>query len=269
MSAPALRLAGVSLVRGERRILDAVDWTVSAGERWVLLGANGSGKTSLARIASLWLHPSAGEVEVLGGVLGRVDVRRHRAGIALVSQAMADQLRPQLLAGDVVMTAKHAALEPWWHRYDDGDRAAAVAALDRVGAAWLAESSFGTLSTGERQRVLLARALYGEAGLLLLDEPMAGLDLAAREDLVARLGALASDPTTAPIVLVTHHVDEIPPGFTHALLLRGGRVAAAGPLDEVLTAEALSSTFGVPLLLERRHGRWWSIASPEAADDLE
>jgi iron complex transport system ATP-binding protein len=262
MSGAALSLRGVSLVRGERRILDGVDWEVGPGERWVLLGANGSGKTSLARIASLWLHPSSGEVEVLGGVLGRIDVRRHRTRIALVSAAMADQLRPALSAEDIVVTARYGALEPWWHTYTDADRADALAALDRVGAAWLADRQFGTLSSGERQRVLLARALFGDAGLLLLDEPMAGLDLAAREDLVARLGALAHDRSTAPMILVTHHVDEIPPGFTHALLLRAGRVAAAGPLDEVLTAGALTDTFGIPLVLERRHGRWWSVAAP-------
>ncbi len=260
--APSIRLRGVALERDGRRVLDAIDWQVEPDERWVVLGANGSGKTSLARIASLWLHPSAGEVEVLGERLGRVDVRRHRVRIALVSAAMADQLRPALAAADIVMTAKYAALEPWWHRYDDADRAAAVAALDRVGAAWLASRTFGTLSSGERQRVLLARALHGDAGLLLLDEPMAGLDLGAREDLVARLGALALDPAAPPLVLVTHHVDEIPAGFTHGLLLRNGRITAAGPLDDVLTADALSTTFGLDLVLERRHGRWWSVARP-------
>jgi iron complex transport system ATP-binding protein len=158
-----------------------------------------------------------------------------------------------------VLTAKHAALEAWWHTYDDADREHALAALTRFGAAHLAGRTFGTLSSGERQRVLLARALAVDPAIVFLDEPMAGLDLGAREDLVGRLGALAADPAAPPLVLVTHHVDEIPAGFTHCLLLRDGRVQAAGPLDEVLTEDALSATFGLPLRLERRHDRWWSV----------
>jgi len=260
VSGPVLRLSGVRLARDGQVILDGVDWCVQAGERWVVLGPNGSGKTSLVRIASLWLHPSAGEVEVAGGVLGRVDVRRHRARIAVVSAAMADLLRPGISALDVVLTAKHAALETWWHHYDDADRTAAATALARAGVEHLAGRTFGTLSSGERQRVLLARALATDPALVLLDEPMAGLDLGAREDLVAQLAGLAADPGAPPLVLVTHHVDELPAGFTHALLLASGRVRAAGPLGEVLTEGALSATFGRPLRLERRHGRWWSIA---------
>ena len=262
VSGVVLRLSGVRLVRDGQVILDGIDWHVDAGERWVLLGPNGSGKTSLARIASLWMHPSAGGVEVLGGVLGRIDVRSHRRRIALVSAAMADMLRPALPARDIVMTAANAALEPWWHRYTHEDRAAAVATLARVGADHLADRTFGTLSSGERQRVLLARALAIDPGLLLLYEPFAGLDLGAREDLIARLGSLASDPTTPPSVLVTHHVDEIPSGSTHLLLLREGRIVDSGPIGDVLTSEALSATFGLRLFLERRHGRWWSIAHP-------
>jgi iron complex transport system ATP-binding protein len=257
--APVLRLDGVRLVRDGTVILDGVDWTVRGGERWVVLGPNGSGKTSLVRIASLWLHPSAGAVEVAGGVLGHVDVRRHRTRVAVVSAAMADLLRPGITALEVVLTAKHAALESWWHAYDDADRAHALDGLARTGVAHLADRTFGTLSSGERQRVLLARALAGDPAIVLLDEPMAGLDLGAREDLVAQLAELAADAGGPPLVLVTHHVDELPDGFTHGLLLAGGRVRAAGPLADVLTADELSATFGRPLRLERRHGRWWSI----------
>lgn len=257
---PVLRLCGVGLVRDGRAILDGVDWEVRTGERWVVLGPNGSGKTSLVRIASLWLHPSTGTVEVAGGVLGRVDVRRHRTRVGVVSAAVADLLRPGIEVLDAVLAARHAALEAWWHQYVDADRDAARAALARAGAEHLAGRTFGTLSSGERQRVLLARALAGDPALLLLDEPMAGLDLAARERLVARLAALAADPAAPPLVLVTHHVDEVPAGFTHCLLLAGGRIRAAGPLDEVVTEEALSATFGLPLRLERRHGRFWSVA---------
>ena len=254
-----LRLSGVRLVRDDSVVLDGIDWAVHPGQRWVVLGPNGCGKTTLVRIASMWLHPSAGSVEVAGGVLGRVDVRRHRVKVAVTSASVADMLRPGITVLDAVLTAKHAALEAWWHDYDDADRAAAAAALERFGAAHLAGRTFGTLSSGERQRVLLARALSVDPAIVLLDEPMAGLDLGAREDLVERVAALAAEPSTPPLVLVTHHVDEIPAGFTHALLLAGGRIQAAGPLDDVLSEDALSATFGVPLRLERRHGRWWSV----------
>jgi iron complex transport system ATP-binding protein len=256
MSDVALRLSGVRLVRDGRAILDEVDWTVHDDERWVVLGANGSGKTTLVRIASLYLHPSAGEVEVLGAVLGKVDIRRHRARIGIVSSGFADLLRPSIHAVDIVMTAKNAALETWWHDYDDVDRARAVALLDRFGCAPLADHELSTLSSGERQRVQLARSLMNEPGLLLLDEPNAGLDLGGREDLIGRLGALAAERTTPPIVLVTHHVDEIPPGFTHLLLLKDGRTLASGPLDDTLTAPALSDTFGLPLVVGRHGARW-------------
>lgn len=255
-----LALRGVGLVRDGVTVLDGVDWTVRPGERWVVLGPNGCGKTTLVRIASLWLHPSTGTVEVAGGTLGRVDVRRHRTRVAVVSASVGDLLRPGIAVVDAVVTAKHAALEPWWHDYDDADRSRALTALDRFGAGALAGRTFGTLSSGERQRVLLARALYGEPALVLLDEPMAGLDLAARESLVATLAGLAGDATSPPLALVTHHVDEIPAGFTHGLLLGRGRVLASGVLDDVLTEDRLSEAFGVPLRLERRHGRWWSIA---------
>ena len=254
-----LRLSGVRLVRDGRTILDGIDWTVDDGQRWVVLGPNGCGKTTLVRIASMWLHPSSGSVEVAGGVLGRVDVRRHRVRVAVVSASVADMLRPGIDVLDVVVTAKHAALEAWWHTYDEDDLDAAMAALDRFGADHLAHRTFGTLSSGERQRVLLARALSVDPAIVLLDEPMAGLDLGAREDLVGRLAVLAADPGSPPLVLVTHHVDEIPSGFTHVLLLAGGRVHAAGPIDDVLTEATLSATFGRPLRLERRHGRWWSV----------
>lgn len=258
---PVLDLDGVSVRRDGRALLRDVSWQVRPGERWVVLGSNGSGKTTLLRVASLYLHPSAGTVTVLGEQLGRTDVRRLRARIGVCSQALADLLRPDLTVGDVVVTGLHAALEPWWHTYRDEDRAAAQAVLERLGVGAFAARRFGTLSSGERQRVQLARTLLGDPGLLLLDEPAAGLDLGGREDLVTRLSALASDPAVAPTVLVTHHVEEIPEGFTHALLLRDGAVLAAGPLDDVLTPASLSDCFGLALHLERRGGRWaaWAV----------
>ena len=256
MIEPALRLSDVRLVRDGRAILDDISWTVGEDERWIVLGANGCGKTTLLRIASLYLHPSSGEVEVLGEVLGRVDVRSHRRRIGIVSSGFADMLRPSIEAVDVVMTAKNAALEPWWHTYDEADRQRAVELLERFGCGSLAEHTFTTLSSGERQRVQLARSLMTEPGLLLLDEPTAGLDLGGREDLVGRLSQLAHDPSTPPIVLVTHHVDEIPPGFTHLLLIKDGQTMAAGPLDDTLSAEALSDCFGLSLELALRDGRY-------------
>jgi iron complex transport system ATP-binding protein len=256
----ALQLTDVGLVRDETVILDGINWAVAEGDRWIVLGANGSGKTSLIRIASLYLHPSTGSVEVLGERLGHVDVRRHRRRIGVVSASFANLLRPGLTATEIVMTAKNAALEPWWHEYDDGDRARAIELLDRFGCSALADHPFATLSSGERQRVQLARTLMTDPGLLLLDEPTAGLDLGGREDLVHRLSVLAADPATPATILVTHHVDEIPPGYDHVLLLRDGRITAAGLIDETLTSASLSECFGIAVTLERRNRRWSAFA---------
>lgn len=254
----ALSLRDVTLVREGRAILDTVTWTVGASERWVVLGRNGCGKSTLMKIASLYLHPSSGEVDVLGETLGRTDVRSLRKRIGVASSGMADQLRSDLISADVVMTAKNAALETWWHTYDDADRQRARDCLERMEIGRLADRSFATLSSGEKQRVLLARTLMPEPGLLILDEPTAGLDLAGREDLVRTLGVLAVGVDTPATVLVTHHVEEIPEGFTHVLMLRDGRVLSAGTLDDVLTEANLSECFEMPLGLERRHGRWWA-----------
>jgi len=256
----ALALRDVGLSRDGRWILDGIDWEVRDGERWIVLGPNGSGKTSLVRIASFQTHPSRGEVEVLGQQLGRVNIRKLRNRIGLASSALADQLRPALRAVDVVMTAKHGALEPWWHTYDDDDHNAAVACLDRMGVSSFAQREFGTLSSGERQRVLLARTLMGEPGVILLDEPSAGLDLGGREGLVRSLADLAADVAAPPVVFVTHHVEEIPPGFGKVLLLRDGRVLHAGDLEESLNAEALSDLFGVKLRVRCDDGRWSAVA---------
>lgn len=260
---PVVDLDGVVIVRDGRTLLDHVDWRIEAGERWVVLGPNGSGKTTLLRVASLWLHPTGGSVRVFGGVLGRMDVRSVRRRIGVVSAALADQLRPDLRVQDLVMAGRQGALETWWHTYDEADQAAAVDALDRAGVAHLRDRTFATLSSGERQRVLLARTLVADPGLLLLDEPFAGLDLGAREDLLSRLTGLAQDPALAPTVLVTHHVEEIPPGFTHALLLREGRVVASGELTSTLTGASLEATFGVHVALRHDGDRWTARAAPE------
>jgi iron complex transport system ATP-binding protein len=249
---PVLELDRVAVDRGGRRILHELSLRVAPHDRWLVLGANGSGKTTLVRIAALQDHPSTGTVRVLGETLGRTDVRVLRRRIGYVSAAFTAQLRPALTALETVMTAKYAALEPWWHRYDEDDRAAARRSLTRLGVGDLADRPLATLSSGEQQRVVLARALLHEPGLLLLDEPSARLDLGGREQLVAALTELVDDPTSPPMVLVTHHVDEVPIGMTHALLLRDGRALAQGPIGEVLTADSLSACFGMPLVLERR-----------------
>lgn len=253
---PAVRLRGVAVVRDGRPLLDGVDWEVGPGERWVLLGPNGSGKTTLLTVAGMQLLPTRGTVDVLGARFGRTDARELRRRIAFVSGALLRQLRPGLTARQVVLTGRHAALETWWHHYDEADEVRADELLAESELADAAGRPFGVLSEGERQRLLLARALMGRPELLLLDEPAAGLDLGARERLVRRLAALAADPGTPPMVLVTHHVEEIPPGTTHAALLRTGRLVAAGPVADVLTSELVSACFGVAVSVAADGGRY-------------
>jgi iron complex transport system ATP-binding protein len=249
---PVVQLSNVSFVRDGRIIVAPLDWQIAATERWLVLGANGSGKTSLVRICAMYEHPSTGEVQVLGERLGRTDVRVLRRRIGYLSAAMSAQIRPALDCIDVVMTAKYAALEPWWHRYDDVDRERATACLERMGVARFADRALATLSSGEQQRVLLARTLMNDPALVLLDEPSARLDLGGREQLVTALGELTTSATSPPLVLVTHHLDEVPDGMTHALLLRDGRVVESGPIDTALTSQSLSDCFEMPLTLERR-----------------
>jgi len=257
-----IELRDVGLRRDGRDLLRGINWTVTEGERWVVLGPNGAGKSTLLRLASLWEHPTTGTARVLGEELGRTDVRPLRSRIGVASAAMADQLRGDLVASDVVMTGRRGALEPWWHTYDQQDRDATTEALDLVGIGHLSARRFSTLSSGERQRVQLARTLAARPDLLLLDEPSAGLDLGAREELLARLTRIAAADSSVPLVLVTHHVEEIPVGFTHVLLISGGSITAQGPLSEDLTAETLSRTFGLEVELSHDHGRWraWATA---------
>src|SRR4051812_9900346 len=255
-SQAVLTCTDVTLVIDGARILDTINWQVQAAERWVVLGANGAGKTSLLRIASLYQHPSSGTVDVLGRRLGRTDVRTLRERIAFSSPALAAKLEPSMTAAEVVMTARYAALAPWWHRYTDADRARAHELLQEWRCAALASQGFATLSAGERQRVLLARMLMNEPGLALLDEPTAGLDIGGREELVADLAKWAHDSARPAMVLVTHHLEEIPPGFTHALVLKRGRTLASGKLRSIVTTEILSDAFGVELIVEERDSRY-------------
>ncbi len=252
MSSRPLELEHIVLIRNGRRILDDVTLRVHSDEHWLILGANGSGKTTLLRVASMYEHPSSGRVRVLGEELGKTDVRLLRRRVGYASAALMAQFRRELTAIEIVMTARYAALEPWWHHYDDGDRARAQDCLDRMGVGRLADRSLATLSSGEQQRVFLARTLMNDPGVVLLDEPSARLDLGGREQLVAALADLAAVPAGPPLVLVTHHVDEVPDGVTHAMLLRDGVAVATGPIGEALTAETLSECFGLRLALERR-----------------
>jgi iron complex transport system ATP-binding protein len=253
---PVLQCTEVSLTIDGTAILAAIDWTVGAGERWVVLGANGAGKTSLLRIVSLYQHPSSGTVDVLGQRLGRTDVRTLRERIAFSSPALAAKLEPTMTAEEVVMTARYAALAPWWHPYTDADHMRAIDLLHEWHCGALATHAFPTLSAGERQRVLLARMLMNEPGVALLDEPTAGLDIGGREELVADLAAWARDPSRPAMVLVTHHLEEIPPAFTHALVLKDGRTLANGPLAEVVNSETLSEAYGLELIVDERDQRY-------------
>jgi iron complex transport system ATP-binding protein len=259
-SPAAISLQGVTLQRDGVPVLRGIDWRVAAGDRWVILGPNGSGKTTLLQVAGAWLWPTAGTVEVLGARLGEIDVRTLRPRVALVSGAVTRQLRADLAARDVVVSGRHGALETWWNRYTDEDWEKADGLLALGGVAELGNRPFGVISEGERQQVLLARALMSDPELLLLDEPFAGLDLGARELLLVRLAAVAADPGSPPIVLVTHHCEEIPPGFTHGGLVSGGQLVASGPLSDVVTSGRVSACFGLDVTVGCTDGRWWSRA---------
>lgn len=246
--------------RGTSRLLDGVSITVEDGQRWVVMGPNGAGKTTLLLIAAARLFPTAGRVELLEEELGAVDLAELRPRIGWAATATAGDLPPGESVRDVVMTGAWAVTGRWREHYEEADGARADALLEDWGMGSLADRTFGTLSEGERKRTLIARALMSDPELLLLDEPGAGLDLGGREDLVGRLATLAADPAAPAIVMVTHHVEEVPVGFTHALLLRGGRTVAAGPIAEVLTAPLLGEAFGLRLAVQADGGRWFARA---------
>jgi iron complex transport system ATP-binding protein len=251
-----IRLGGVSVRRAGRTILGPLDWIVGAGERWVVIGPNGSGKTTLVQVASTNLWPTTGTVEILGSTIGRIDARELRRRVGYASAIQEPAFDPALTARDVVMTARHGALAPWWHTFDAVDRARAEDHLERLGVRELADREVGLLSTGERRRVQIARALMPDPELLILDEPAAGLDVGARETLVRDLGRLAASERPTAIVLVTHHVEEIPAGFGHALVLGAGHITAAGSIGPVLSGPAPAAAFGVPLRIGRERGRY-------------
>jgi iron complex transport system ATP-binding protein len=243
-----------------QRILGPIDLAIHRGEHWVVLGPNGSGKTTLLSLAGAWRQPSRGVVRILGERLGRTDVRRVRTRIGHVSHAVAERMRSSLVAEQAVLTGKTSTLETWGQNLGAEDRAVARTLLDDVGCGHLARRPLARCSLGERQRVLIARALFGSHRILLLDEPAAGLDLPAREHLVAAMAAAADRPDGPTTVLATHHLEEVPPTVTHAVLLRRGRVVASGPVEDVLADAPLSECYGIGVSVERRDGRWWARA---------
>jgi len=256
MSDEVVRLRGVGVRRGGSMLLRDITWTVRADERWVIIGPNGAGKTTLLQVAAAQLYPTEGTARILGERLGMTDVFELRPRIGLASAALADQVPPREKVIDLVLTAAYAIVGRWKEDYDSTDVTRAVELLDALGCAHLIRRRFGTLSEGERKRVQIARALMPDPELLFLDEPAAGLDLGGREDLVRRIARLAADGTAPTMVMVTHHVEEVPPGFTHAMLMRRGSVLAAGRLERVFTRENLSKCFGVPLAIEHHKSRW-------------
>lgn len=257
-----LELVDVSVVRDGRALVDDVSWSIKEGERWVILGPNGAGKTTLLNLASSYLYPSTGSARILGERLGAVDVFDLRPRIGMAGIAMADKLPRAQTVLQTVLTAAYGMTAHWQEGYDQVDEARARAFLDRLGMNEYLGRKFGTLSEGERKRTLIARAMMTDPELLLLDEPAAGLDLGGREDLVRRLGRLARDPYAPSMIMVTHHVEEIPPGFTHVLMIRQGKVLTAGPIDMELTSRNLSRCFGLPLLVERNGDRWTAQGLP-------
>ncbi|MDY6995171.1 MAG: ABC transporter ATP-binding protein [Actinomycetota bacterium] len=250
--------AKITLRRGGRTLVGPVTWSVELDERWVVIGPNGAGKTSLLRIAAAMEHPSSGTAYVLGERLGRTDMSELRARVGLSSAALSQRVPDDEVVRDLVVSAGYAVMGRWREQYDEVDYEQAIDMLESVGAEHLAERTYGTLSEGERKRVLIARSLMTDPELLLLDEPAAGLDLGGREELVARLTDLAADPDAPALVLVTHHVEEIPPGFSHAMILSEGKVVDSGLLSEVLTADNLSKAFGQSIALDYIDGRYFA-----------
>ncbi|MGC5169772.1 ABC transporter ATP-binding protein [Microbacterium sp. DT81.1] len=256
-----LEFSDVAVRRDGRNIVDRLTWSVDDDQRWVILGPNGAGKTTILQLADTLLHPTSGEVTILEERLGRTDVFELRPRIGFASSAMAKRIPGEETVLNVVLTAAFSVLGRWNEEYDDIDERRALRVLAEWRLEGLADRTFGTLSDGEQKRVQIARAIMTDPELLLLDEPTASLDLGAREELLLLLGGYAQAPTTPAMIMVTHHVEEIPVGFTHVLLMKDGGVVAAGPLAETLTAESLTETFGVPIVLTHDEGRYAARAA--------
>ena len=257
----ALEFTDVTVRRDGRNIVDRVTWQVSDDQRWVVLGPNGAGKTTLLQLADTLLHPTSGSITVLGESLGKTDVFDVRPRVGFASSALARQIPWDETVQNTVMTAAYSVTGRWNEEYENIDESRAREVMDQWRLSDLAERQFGTLSDGERKRVQFARAVMTDPELLLLDEPTASLDLGSREELLALLSAFATTPTTPAIVMVTHHVEEIPVGFTHVLLMREGGIVAAGAIDDTLTEENLTAAFGLPVTLTSEGGRFAARAA--------
>jgi iron complex transport system ATP-binding protein len=255
-----LQLSDISVRRGDRVILGPLNWQVLEGQRWVILGPNGAGKTTLLQICSSLIHPTTGEIHILGEKLGRVDVFELRTRIGLTSSALVEQISPDELVMDVVLTAAYAMLGRWQEKYDLWDESRAIALLTALGVRELGERLFGSLSEGEKKRVQIARALMADPELLLLDEPASSLDLGGREDLLRRIESLSRDPLAPATVIVTHHIEEIPVGTTHALLLRDGVAVAQGEVASVITDQNLTQAYGLAITVQTEGGRFFARA---------
>jgi len=255
-----LEIDNVSVRRGDKNILGPLNWQVLEGQRWVVLGPNGAGKTTLLQVCSSLIHPTIGNIRILGEQLGKVDVFELRTRIGLTSSALVEQLPSDELVIDVVLTGAYAMLGRWQEKYDLWDESRAMALLTALGVRELGERHFGSLSDGEKKRVQIARALMADPELLLLDEPASSLDLGGREDLLKRIEIFAKDPLAPATVIVTHHIEEIPSGTTHALLLKDGTVVAQGMIDTVITDENLSHAYGLPISVQSEGGRFFARA---------
>lgn len=251
-----LEVKDVTVRRNKNQILDGVTWDVNEGERWVILGPNGAGKTTLVQLVSARMHPTSGSVSIIGEELGRIDLNELRPLVGMSSSAMDNRILPSERVIDVVQTAAYGTTARWREEYDESDTARAQSLLDVLGVGELADRRFGTVSSGEKKRIGVARALMPNPEILILDEPTSGLDLGGREQLLATLTELAESSGAPVLILVTHHVEEIPVGFTHALLMKDGKSFAAGPIGETLTAQNLSDVFEMPIELEEREGRY-------------
>jgi iron complex transport system ATP-binding protein len=258
-----LKLENVSVIRGGQNILGPINWSLNQGERWVVIGPNGAGKTTFLQLIAALIHPSRGRVEILGEEMGRVDVFELRPRIGISSAALQEYLPQDERVVDLVLTAAYAITGRWIEEYDLWDESRAKALLDVFGVRELAERTFGTLSEGERKRVQIARSLMANPEILLLDEPAAGLDLGGREDILNRISNFLDEPGAPSSVIVTHHIEEIPRGTTHVLLLKSGIDFAAGEISDVLTEENLNTLFNVNIAL-RFDGNRYSVISQQA-----
>lgn len=263
----AVDLRGVTVMKAGKELITDIDWQVEAGGRWVLFGPNGAGKTTLLQVVSTYQFPARGAASVLGERMGRTDVRRLRPRIGYVGPAPAALVRRRLPCRDIVVTGRHASfVDTRWHHYTEADWESANRQMELMGVSEMAGREFASLSNGEMKRVLIARALMARPDLLLLDEPGGGLDLGARERLIDSLSGMAEREEGITVILVTHHVEEIPPGFDRMLILAEGRVRAAGPIEQVLTGETLTAVYGMPLAVRSSEGRYLASGRPPPTD---